>query len=147
MGQREFDRLRRIALALPAVSERLSHGAPCFFVRDKRPLCYYHDNHRGDGRISLWCPAPPGVQEELVTTEPERFFAPPTSTRGTFSDWLGVFLDTSGRNAVDWEEVATIVEDAFRLVAPRDLIAQLDGLLPAQVRTPRTVRHRRRAGG
>jgi hypothetical protein len=47
MGKGEFNRLREIALALPEVNERLSHGAPCFFVQDKRPLCYYHDHHTG----------------------------------------------------------------------------------------------------
>lgn len=89
MGKRELDRVRRIALALPEVNERLSYGAPCFFIRDKWAVCYYHDDHHGDGRISLWCPAPPGVQEELVSTEPERFFKPPMSAKGTFSGWLG----------------------------------------------------------
>jgi hypothetical protein len=126
MGKRELDRVRRIALALPEVNERLSHGARCFFVRDKRPLCYYHDDHRGDGRISLWCPAPPGVQEELVSSEPERFFEPPTSAKGTFSGWLGVYLDTGGRNNVDWNEIAAILEDAYRNVAPKQLVAELD---------------------
>ena len=126
MGRRELDRVRRIALALPEVNERLSHGAPCFFVRDKRPLCYYHDDHRGDGRISVWCPAPSGVQEELVSAEPERFFRPPLSARGTFSGWLGVYLDTSGDNTVDWNEIAAILDDAFRILAPKALIAELD---------------------
>ncbi len=98
--------MREIALALPGVSERLSHGVPCFFVRDKRPLCYYHDNHRGDGRISLWCPAPPGSAEELVNAEPQRFFEPTPSANVTFSGWLGVFLDTSGPYKVDWGEIA-----------------------------------------
>src|SRR5207249_1932702 len=84
-----FDRVRRLALALPDVNERLSHGALCFFVRDKRARCSYHDDHRGDGRISLWCPAPPGVQELLVSAEPERFFKPPMSATGTFSDGWG----------------------------------------------------------
>jgi hypothetical protein len=121
-----FDHVRRIALALPQVNERLSHGEPCFFVRDKRPLCYYHDDHNGDGRISLWCPERPGVQEELVSAEPERFFKPSTSANGTFSEWLGVFLDTSGKNKVDWDEIGAIVEDAFRTVAPKNLVAQLD---------------------
>jgi hypothetical protein len=115
---REYERVRRIALALPEVNERLSHGEPCFFVRNKRPLCYFHDNHDGDGRISLWCPVPPGVQEELVATEPERFFRPPTSARGVFATWLGMYLDTAGDNRVDWNEVAAIVKDAFRAVAP-----------------------------
>ena len=103
---RELDRVRKIALALPEVNERLSHGEPCFFVRDKRPLCYFHDHHNDDGRISLWCPAPPGVQEEMVSAEPIRFFAPPTSASGFFSGWLGVYLDTSGTHKVDWKEVS-----------------------------------------
>ena len=121
---RELDRLRKIALALPEVHERTSHGEPCFFVRDRRPLCYFHDNHNGDGRVSLWCPSPPGVQAEMVTTEPVRFFAPPTSAGGVFAGWLGVYLDTSDR--VDWVEVAAIVEDAYRQVAPKTLVAELD---------------------
>jgi hypothetical protein len=126
VGKRELDRVRRIALALREVNERLSHGAPCFFVRDRRPVCYYHDHHNDDGRISLWCPAPPGAQEVLVSAEPERFFKPPTSASGTFSSWLGVFLDTSGENKVDWDEIAAILEDADRNVAPKMLIAELD---------------------
>ncbi len=123
MGKRELNRVRKIVLALPEVNERLSHGALCFFIRDKLPVCYYHDNHRGDGRISLWCPASLDVQEAMVGADPERFFKPPTSSSGTFSDWLGVFLDTS---RVDWDEIAVILEESFRNVAPKSLIAELD---------------------
>lgn len=126
IGARALERVRSIALALPEVNERLGHGEPCFFVRDRRPLCYFHDDHNGDGRITLWCPSPPGVQEELVSAEPARFFKPPTSARGTFATWLGVYLDTGGPNRVDWNEVAAILEDAYRNVAPATLIAQLD---------------------
>jgi hypothetical protein len=126
MGNDALDRVRKIALALPEVNERISHGEPCFFVRDKRPICYFHDNHNGDGRVSAWCPAPPGVQEELVAAEPERFFKPPTSARGTFEDWLAVYLDTSGEHGVDWIEIAGIIEDAYRIIAPKQLVAELD---------------------
>src|SRR5215204_3158431 len=105
MGTLEYGRVRDIALALPEVKEQLSHGAPCFFIRGKRALCYYHDNHRGDGRISLWCPSPPGVAEELTAAEPQRFFEPTPSASGTFSGWLGVYLDTSGPHKVDWDEI------------------------------------------
>jgi hypothetical protein len=118
-----LDRLRALALALPDVAERLSHGATCFFVRGKRPLCYFHDHHNDD-RVSLWCPAAPGVQEALVASEPARFFKPPTSASGAFSDWVGVFLDDGD---VDWDEIAEILEDAFRLVAPAKAVAELDG--------------------
>ena len=123
---RTLDRVRRIALALPGVNERVSHGEPCFFIRDKRPLCYFHDNHNGDGRIALWCPVPPGVPEEMLTAEPVRFFAPPTSSSGVFSQWLGVYLDTTGPDRVDWGEIAAIVEDAFRHIAPAVLVKELD---------------------
>ena len=126
MGERELRKVRQIALALPEVSERLSHGEPCFFIRDKRPLCYYHDDHNGDGRTSLWCPVPLDVQEELVGTEPDRFFRPPTSARGVFSSWLGIFLDLPGNHRLDWDEIAAILEDAYRNVAPKSLVAELD---------------------
>jgi hypothetical protein len=116
---RELERVRKIALALPEVNERLSHGQPCFFVRDKRPLCYFHDNKNADGRISLWCPVRDDVREELINAEPERFFPPPTSASGAFRGWLGLYLDVSGKVKVDWREVSALLEDAYRHVAPR----------------------------
>ena len=131
MRTSELDRVREIALALPEVNERLSHGAPCFFILDKRPLCYFH-HHHNDDRISLWCPAPPGIQEELVNREPERFFKPSPSASGSFAAWLGVFLDTTGACRVDWKEIAAILEDAFRHIAPKDLIALLDRKQPSR---------------
>jgi hypothetical protein len=126
VGERALERVRAIALALPEVNERLSHGEPCFFVRDRRPLCYFHDDHKGDGRVALWCPTPPGVQEELVSAEPERFFKLPASARGVFATWLGVYLDTAGTSRVDWKEIAAIIEDAYRNVAPGRFVEALD---------------------
>ncbi len=110
----------------------MSHGEPCFFVRDKRPLCYYHDNRTGDGRVSLWCPVPPGVQEEMVGAEPVRFFSPPSSASGVFAGWLGVYLDTSGTHKVDWGEVAAIIEE----IAFDDLDAPVERVSGAEVPAP-----------
>ena len=126
MGRREYERVRAIALALPEVTERESHGAPCFFVRIRRPLCYFHDRHRGDGRISVWCPAAPGRQVAMVSADRKRFFRPTPSASGVFSDWLGVYLDGRDEVVVDWGQVADLIEDAYRLVAPRRLAAWLD---------------------
>jgi hypothetical protein len=76
------------------------------------------DDHHGDGRLALWVAAPPGVQSTLVDEEPERFFVPPyVGHRG----WLGVRLDRDP----DWDEVAGIIEDAFRTVAPKRILEQL----------------------
>lgn len=124
MGKREFNRVRQIALALPEVTERVSHGAPCFFIQDRLPLCYYHDNHRGDGRISLWYPAAPGVQDTMIFVDPERFFRPLTNDVGHFRNWVGIFLDLERK--VDWNDIASILEAAYRTVAPKKLIAELD---------------------
>ena len=114
-----LNRVRDGCLSLPEVTERLSHGAPTWFVRDKRSMVMYHDDHHGDGRLALWCAAPPGVQALMVDDDPRRFFVPPyVGHRG----WLGVRLDVD----VDWDEVAAIVADAYRAVAPKTLVAQLD---------------------
>ncbi len=104
---------------MPETTERLSHGAPTFFIRDKKTFVTYMDDHHGGRRLAIWCAVPPGVQVALVAEEPDRFFVPPyVGGRG----WLGVRLDRD----VDWDELAGIVEDAYRAVAPRTLVARLD---------------------
>ena len=103
----------------------MSHGALCFFVRDTLPLNYYHDNHRGDGRVSLWFPGTPGLQDILVAPEGGRYFRPPTSASGTSKDWVGVYIDDSCEGRVDWIELATLIEDTYRRIAPRKLVAEL----------------------
>jgi len=110
--------LRRICLALPETTERLSHGVPTWFVRGKQTFVTYADHHHDD-RLGFWCAAPPGAQQAMVGSEPDRFFVPPyVGGRG----WLGVYLDVS----VDWDGIAEIVEDAYRMVAPRKLLDLLD---------------------
>ena len=48
------------------------------FIRDKKVLCSFQpDGHHGQHGMSIWAPAPPGVQEQLVDDEPERFYRPP----------------------------------------------------------------------
>jgi hypothetical protein len=71
---RTLARLRRICLALPETSERLSHGAPTFFVRGKRAFLMVLTNHHGDGLFAIWCAAPEALQRMLVEADPERFF-------------------------------------------------------------------------
>jgi hypothetical protein len=108
-------RLRRICLALPQATERRSHGEPAWFIEDKRLFAMYADRHH-DARVACWCAAPAGAQDVLVRAAPERYFVPPyVGHRG----WIGVYLDVP----VDWDEVAAIVEDAWRAAAPKRLLA------------------------
>ncbi len=109
-----IEKLRALCLALPEVTEKLSHGEPAWFVR-KRLFVTFADHHHDD-RVAFWCAAPAGAQEELV--DGVRYFRPPyVGHRG----WLGVYLDTTP----DWAEIAEIVQDAYRMVAPTKLVSQL----------------------
>ena len=113
------DKLRRICMAFPEATERLSHAEPTWFVRGKRVFVMMSDHHHDD-RVGFWAPAPPGDQKALVSSDPQRFFVPKyVGGKG----WIGVYLDVPN---VDWEQIAEIVEDAYRTVAPRKLVAELD---------------------
>jgi len=116
------ERLRAICCRFPEVTERPSHSAPTWFVRDKSSfVMLWADGHHNNEFSHFWCAAPPGAQAELVESEPERFFRPPyVGGRG----WLGVRLDVG----VDWDEIAEICADAYRQVAPKRLVTLLDGL-------------------
>jgi hypothetical protein len=118
MHDESLERLRPICLALPDTSERLSHGEPAWFIREKKTFVTYA-NHHHDERIAFWCAAPDGAQHALVTAQPDRFFVPPyVGHRG----WLGVRLDVP----VDWDEIADLVLAAYRAVAPKRLLDRLD---------------------
>jgi hypothetical protein len=113
-------RLREICGSLPQVTERPSHGAPTWFVRDKKSFAtLWAHGHHDDHFPHLWCAALPGVQEALTGSAPDRFFRPPyVGHRG----WLGVRLD----GEVDWAEVGELCADAYRAVAPTALVRLLD---------------------
>ncbi len=117
-----LEKVRGICLALPETTERLSHGAPTWFVRDKKVfVTFWTDGHHKNFDFPhLWCAAPPGAAAELIELEPDRFFRPPyVGGRG----WLGVRMDV----AVDWDEIAAICTDAYRVIAPAKLAALVDG--------------------
>jgi predicted DNA-binding protein (MmcQ/YjbR family) len=106
--------LRRICLALPEALEKEAWGDPTFRVRDK----IFAMPKFGDGRTSVWCKAAPGVQAVLVGADPVRFFKPPYVGS---SGWIGIRLDVE----VDWDELAEMVEDSYRMTAPKRLSALL----------------------
>ena len=128
MANNVEERVRRICLALPGATERLSHGAPAFFARAQF-LHLWPNGHHDDQFPHLWCAAPPGVQSELLGGGGKRFFRPPyVGGRG----WVGLRLD----GKVDWAEVETLCEDAYRTVAPAVLLKRLGrGQSPAPPRS------------
>jgi hypothetical protein len=110
-GDAALELVRSICLSLPEAEERLSWNAPTFRVGG-RQFAMFLNNHHGDGRIALWCAAPPGVQQDLVAADPGRFFVPPYVGVG---GWLGIRLDRRlGKGAI-----AALIEQAYRTIAEK----------------------------
>ena len=119
MPPRALTRLRKLCLALPEAHEVEAWGEPTFRVRNKLFAMYADaSSHHGAGRPGVWCKAAPGNQALMVRAAPDRFFVPPYVGP---SGWVGVFLEGD----VDWSELAGLLRDAYRLVAPKRLAAQL----------------------
>jgi len=117
----ELKKMRKIIAGLPETSEKLSHGAPTFWG-GKKTFASFHANHHGDGRWAIWLKLPPGAQETLVEADPVRFYRPPYVGP---AGWVGIDLRSGGK--VDWDLVASLLEDGYRTVAPKRAIAKLDG--------------------
>jgi predicted DNA-binding protein (MmcQ/YjbR family) len=115
MKENPLDRLRAICLALPEATEQGGVGDPTFRVLDK----IFAMQHPVEDRPSMWCKAPLGAQEVLVGSNPERFFVPPYVGH---HGWVGAWLDIE----IDWDEVADLVEDSYRMTAPKRLRVLLD---------------------
>ena len=113
-----IERVRRICVGMPECEERLSHGAPTFFVR-RKVFAMFVNNHHQDGRIAVWLPAGPGLQAMMIHDAPEIFFKPPyVGARG----WIGIELAPIGD-----DELTNLIRGAWRLVAPRTLQRSLVG--------------------
>jgi hypothetical protein len=120
MASSTLERLRSLCLALPEAHEVIAWGEPTFRVRNKL-FAMYADagNHHGAGRASVWCKSTHLTQDLLVREQPARFFVPPYVGP---SGWVGVFLD----RRPSWRVVDGLLRDAYRMTAPKRLLAELD---------------------
>jgi len=129
-------RLREICLGLPEATEQVfgGHTTPTFRVRDKIFAMFSEDERHG--RVAVWCKAPAGAQAILVGADPERFFAPPyVGPKG----WIGVRLD----RPTDWDELADLVTDSYRMTAPKRLQAALPSRASPEAGAPPRARTKR----
>ena len=106
-----IERVRRACLSWPEVTERLSHGEPTWFHRDRHSFATGADHHHDD-RVAVWLAAPPGARDPLIEAEPEHYFIPPyVGHRG----WIGVYLDVD----VDWPALEELIGNADHTLAGR----------------------------
>ncbi len=110
-------RLREIALALPQPAERVSHGAPVFFIDKGRIFAWFMHDHHGIG-ITAVAVKTSGADEQamLIEGDPELYYRPAYLAP---SGWIGVRVDLP---ETDWDHIADRVAQSWALVAPRRLL-------------------------
>lgn len=106
------DTVRRIALRLPDAVEQETWGTPTFRVR-KKIFVMFSDSGR-----EVWVKSNHDEQRALIAMDPETFFNPPYVGP---SGWVGVRIAT-----VDTGEMRELVTEAWRMTAPKRLVASFD---------------------
>jgi hypothetical protein len=110
-------RLRAICLSFPETAERVSFGDPNWTVNGKG-FAAQKGNDEG-GRPSLWF-RPARGEQAVLAADADRFFVPPyVGGKG----WLAMYLDPP---AIDWSEIAELVEDSYRHKAPKRALDLLE---------------------
>ena len=107
------DTVRRMALALPEAVEQETWGEPTFRVRRKIFVMF------AEGQREAWVKSTHDEQRALTQMDPETFFVPPYVGP---SGWVGVRFRT-----VDRDEMRELLIEAWRLTAPKRLVAAFDG--------------------
>lgn len=114
--------VRRVCLALPGAAEKVSHGRPNFFTT--KVFTVYGGGTKGTHHLRfdhsvLVLPHPD--EADALRSDP-RFFTP--AYYGPYG-WIGLDLTAA---EVDWSEVRELVEDSYRLTAPKKLVKALDDI-------------------
>ncbi|CAN5538199.1 MmcQ/YjbR family DNA-binding protein [soil metagenome] len=115
--------LRRIALGFPGATEKISHGRPVFGAPKMFAVYGGSSKRTAPGEMT---PFPHAMLVKVDETDAK---ALEQDTRCFFPAYLGPYgwlgLDFTAA-AVDWAEVAELVDASYRLIASKKLLKQLD---------------------
>jgi len=89
------------------------------YVVRGRTVAWFMDDHHGDGRVSLAVKAAPVGAEAMVADDPANRWIPSYIGR---HGWVAFALDVAD---VDWNEIAELVTESYRIIAPRRLVSLL----------------------
>src|SRR5581483_7260648 len=111
-SEKHLKRLRKICMALPETTEKLSHGEPTFFVQ-KKVFAMFDNNHHNSGHVGVWIPARAWMHEVLLEEAPETYFRPPyVGVKGCVGIRLAKISD---------EALAAHIREAWKMIAPKKL--------------------------
>jgi hypothetical protein len=108
-----YRRVLELALALPGVEDSRAYGTPCIKVKGK---VMARLRSEAEGALALRCDFP--EREMLMQADPDTFFL-----TDHYRDWPMVLVRL---DRVRWAAMPGLIEAAWRLVAPKRLIAQHD---------------------
>lgn len=110
-----LERFRALCLALPEATEVEAWGHPTFRVRDK----IFASIGGEGGEWSIGVKVTPELQSGLVDRDARFSIAKYVGKHG----WISMRVD----GPVEWREVSALVEESYRLIAPKALVARLPG--------------------
>lgn len=113
-------RIVKMAEAMPEVwLEPFGERHLAIKVR-KKTFAYYLNEHHDDGKIGVCVKSTLEEQRRLVRKDAKMFYVP--AYLGP-SGWVGVRVDLVN---VEWEVLKGLIEEGFRMVAPKRVVEALD---------------------
>ena len=111
--------VRRLCLGFPEATEQETWGHPTFRIGRKLFATYGRvEQPDGEAVSTMTMKAAAGEQDSLLAEGHPFFYPNYVGSKG----WIGVLVDDD----TDWTEIAELVEDSFRLIAPKRVSAKLD---------------------
>jgi hypothetical protein len=104
-----FEQVREFALTLPDAEERTSYGTPAFFVRKKLFVRLLPEAQHVMVKVDF------DVRESLLADGPEVYSITPH-----YANYPGVLVELE---SVEFDDLADLIEDAWRTAAPKRLVA------------------------
>ena len=118
-GEKQRKRIAKIVESFPEGEAKPIRQHLSLEVRGKR-FGWFTTDHHGDGRVQLNCKASVEMHDMLERLVPAHFHIPKyVGSKG----WVGVWLDLP---KLDWAAVGLALREAYKQVAPKKLLAQLD---------------------
>lgn len=114
-----YGAVQAICLAFPEAVEKETWGHPTFRIRDKMfASCGAGEDDDGKMRVTIVMKAEPGEQASLLAEGYPFFYPKYVGGKG----WIGIQLNVN----TDWDELGELIEESYRVIAPKTLVKQLD---------------------
>lgn len=117
-GAKVRKRIVTIVEQLPE-GQAVSHGEHLSLEVRKKRFGWLLTDHHGDGRVAINCKAESAILEKICSQMPSHAHHPKFLAH---HGWIGLWLDLP---AVNWALVGEVLTSAYRMVAPKALVAKL----------------------